>query len=139
MTTPTSVTELLAECEARDIRLLAAPDGSLTVDAPGVGLTDDLLAQLRAHKQDILKAIEEPTASVRDCESPDLEFNGQHRQTRTCETKNHSLGAMCRCGATTWRDVLIHGGRSIRRDCATCGRFLDFPVWYSPNTVRNEQ
>jgi hypothetical protein len=38
--------------------------------------------------------------------------------------------AVCRCGSTRWRDVPIHGGRSIRRDCARCGRFLSFPLWY---------
>jgi hypothetical protein len=38
--------------------------------------------------------------------------------------------AVCRCGSTQWRDVPIHGGRSIRRDCARCGRFLAFPLWY---------
>ncbi len=24
----------------------------------------------------------------------------------------------------------IHGGQSRARDCARCGRFLGFPVWY---------
>jgi hypothetical protein len=38
--------------------------------------------------------------------------------------------AVCRCGSTQWRDVPIHGGRSIRRDCARCGRFIAFPLWY---------
>jgi len=37
---------------------------------------------------------------------------------------------ICRCGSTRWRDVTIHDGRSTRRDCATCGRFLCFPTWY---------
>ena len=37
---------------------------------------------------------------------------------------------ICRCGSTRHRDVPIHNGRSARRDCARCGRFLGFPVWY---------
>lgn len=37
--------------------------------------------------------------------------------------------AICPCGSTTWRDVPIHDGNAIRRDCGRCGRFLDFPVW----------
>ncbi len=37
---------------------------------------------------------------------------------------------VCRCGSTTWRDMSIHGGQSVRRDCGRCRRFLDFPVWY---------
>lgn len=37
---------------------------------------------------------------------------------------------ICCCGSTTWREVVIHVGRSVRRDCARCGRFIDFPLWY---------
>lgn len=46
---------------------------------------------------------------------------------------------ICRCGSTTWRDVPIHGGRSVRRDCGRCGRFLDFPVWYGKDTGHRDQ
>lgn len=35
-----------------------------------------------------------------------------------------------RCGATETTDVVIHDGQSIRRDCARCGRFIRFSVWY---------
>jgi hypothetical protein len=34
-----------------------------------------------------------------------------------------------RCGASAWIDTTIHGGRSTRRDCATCGRTEGFPRW----------
>lgn len=41
---------------------------------------------------------------------------------------------ICPCGSSTWRDVVLHHephrGRSIRRDCGRCGRFVDFPIWY---------
>jgi len=37
---------------------------------------------------------------------------------------------ICRCGSTRYRDVSIHSGRSVRRDCARCGRFLGFLIWY---------
>lgn len=37
--------------------------------------------------------------------------------------------AVCPCGSLTWRDVPIHDGKAVRRDCDRCGRFLDFPVW----------
>lgn len=36
----------------------------------------------------------------------------------------------CRCGSAETVDVPIHDGRSLRRDCARCRRFIDFPVWY---------
>ena len=35
-----------------------------------------------------------------------------------------------RCGCSRMKDIPIHGGRSIRRDCARCGRFKNFSVWY---------
>ena len=35
-----------------------------------------------------------------------------------------------RCKGTRFRDFPIHKGRSVRRDCAHCGRTLGFPVWY---------
>jgi hypothetical protein len=35
-----------------------------------------------------------------------------------------------RCGATDILDVKIHDGESVRRDCAQCGRFVEFPAWY---------
>ena len=36
----------------------------------------------------------------------------------------------CRCGSRDVVVVAIHGGRSERLDCAKCGRFVDFAVWY---------
>jgi hypothetical protein len=38
--------------------------------------------------------------------------------------------AVCRCGSTCYIDLPIHDGRSMRRDCERCGRFISFPVWY---------
>jgi len=34
-----------------------------------------------------------------------------------------------RCGSTETVDQPIHHGRSVRRDCAVCGRFRKFTVW----------
>lgn len=39
--------------------------------------------------------------------------------------------AVCeRCGSREFRDFALHHGRTVRRDCADCGRTLGFPVWY---------
>jgi hypothetical protein len=51
-------TDLLAECEAHGIRLTLAGDGGLSIDAPQDALTPDLLDRLKAHKADVLDAIE---------------------------------------------------------------------------------
>jgi hypothetical protein len=39
-------------------------------------------------------------------------------------------GGGCRCGSSEVVDVPIHGGQSARRECAGCGKFLTFSVWY---------
>jgi hypothetical protein len=36
----------------------------------------------------------------------------------------------CRCGSEKWVDVSIHGGQSVRRDCARCDRYGGHVVWY---------
>jgi hypothetical protein len=37
----------------------------------------------------------------------------------------------CRfCKSDKWKDVSIHGGQSIRRDCARCDQFGGHVVWY---------
>lgn len=35
----------------------------------------------------------------------------------------------CKCGSQMFLDIAIHNGKSIRRDCAECGRFRSFPIW----------
>lgn len=35
-----------------------------------------------------------------------------------------------RCGDRQTSLNIIHSGESLRRDCAYCGRFRDFPSWY---------
>lgn len=34
-----------------------------------------------------------------------------------------------RCGASDYLDITIHGGRSTRRDCGRCNRFMGWPRW----------
>ena len=41
-----------------------------------------------------------------------------------------------RCACTSWRDVPIHAGRSLRRDCARCGRMVRFLIWYGREVPR---
>jgi hypothetical protein len=41
-----------------------------------------------------------------------------------------SVPGRCRCGSEKWVDVSIHGGQSVRRDCARCDRYGGFVVWY---------
>jgi hypothetical protein len=55
----------------------------------------------------------------------------------TSDASARPTKAVCRCGGTTWRDIPIHGGQSVRRDCGRCGRYLDFPIWYGKGALQN--
>jgi len=110
--------ELLADCDAHDVRLVLAGNDNLMIDAPRNALTPDLLARLRAHKAELL-ALLRPMPDV--APAPPVAAR---------DAPGKSTTPVCRCGSTTWRDVPIHDGQSVRRDCAGCGRFIDFPVWY---------
>lgn len=54
-----------------------------------------------------------------------------------------SAGWRCRCGSTSTVDVRLwnhdHSGRSTRRDCAACGRFVCFPIWYGKPTAETSR
>lgn len=113
--------ELLVECDARGIRLAPARDGGLTIDAPRSALTPEVLAWLKAHKTELLAQWPPPAAF-----QPVL-------------TKKPAAKPVCRCGSTTWRDVPIHNGQSVQRECDHCGRFISFPVWYGKVTGHNGQ
>jgi len=113
---PSELADLLAECSVRGIRLGLAGESGLTVDAPQAALTPDLLARLKTHKAELLATLRPPSPPSENLAKP--------------------MTAVCRCGSTTWRDVLIHGGQSVRRDCDRCRRFLDFPVWYGKRTLQ---
>ncbi|MGA2032820.1 MAG: hypothetical protein ABSG68_11220 [Thermoguttaceae bacterium] len=121
--------ELLADCDARGIRLHPAGDGGLTIDAPGhplggsSALTPDMVARLKAHKAELL-ALLRPAAAV---------------QAQPMPSMKPTAKPVCRCGGAAWRDVSIHDVQSVRRDCDKCGRFIEFPIWYGKTTLQNEQ
>ncbi len=117
------LSELLADCDARGIRLYPAGDGGLTIDAPQAALTPDMVARLKAYKAELL-ALLRPAAAV---------------QAQPMPTMKPTAKAVCRCGGAAWRDVPIHDGQSVRRDCDNCGRFINFPVWYGKPTGHNGQ
>jgi hypothetical protein len=126
---PSPLTVLLAECDAQGVRLFVADGGGLTIDAPQDALTPDLLDKLKAHKGELLTLL--LRASGFDVDSaPDAE---------PAPVADERATPACRCGSTTWRDVPIHDGQSIRRDCGRCGRFINFPIWYGIDTGHRNQ
>jgi hypothetical protein len=115
--------DLLLDLGRLGIRFEA--DGERLRYFPRSALPPDRLNLLKKHKAELLATLR-PT--------PDLAHSAP-----TCEAPAQSSKAVCRCGSTTWRDVPIHDGQSIRRDCGRCGRFLDFSVWHGRNTGHNDQ
>ena len=119
-----SAAELLMDLGRLGIRLEA--DGERLRYRPQSVLTPDLLDRLKAHKGELLELL--------------LDRTDQTEQNRTPKKGPDALTKpACRCGSTTWRDVPIHDGQSVRRDCGRCGRFIDFPIWYGTDTLQNEQ
>jgi hypothetical protein len=121
--------ELLAECEGHGIRLLPH-SGGLTIDARPGALTRDLLDRLKASKAELMAQLRPSSQGVLPggVWLPELRAKRQRATTPAC-----------RCGSTTWRDVPIHSGLSLRRDCGRCGRFIDFPIWHGNDALHNEQ
>ena len=118
--------ELLAECDGHSIRLLVGDDDGLTIDAPQEALTPGLLDWLKALKAELLTQL---ASNIDDPIGQDL----------SPIKRSNPPTPVCRCGSTTWHDVPIHDGQSVRRDCGRCGRFIDFPIWYRNDTGHNGQ
>ena len=128
---PSVLTELMADCNVHGIQLLAADDGGLTIDAPQNALTPDLLDRLKAHKAELLTRLQ----STADADNE----GAVDSETTPLIDSRATTKAICRCGATTCRDVPIHSGQSVRRECARCRRFIEFPIWYGNSTGHNDQ
>jgi len=113
--------DLLAECESHGIRLTLAVNRGLAIDAPRDALTPNLLGRLKVHKTELL-------AMLRSAPEPSPAL--------PAPTGDAPANAVCHCGSIVWRDVLIHSGQSIRRDCGRCGRFLEFLNWHGTSLDR---
>jgi len=122
---PFLLADLLADCEAHGIRLALAGDGGLTIDAPQDALTPGLLDRLRSSKADLLAMLRPAPEAV-----PALPVAASVAPAKPTT-------AVCRCGSTTRRDVPIHDGQSVRRDCGRCGKFIAFPIWYRKDNLQN--
>jgi hypothetical protein len=126
------LTDLLDRLHAHGCKVEPLPDGqTFRADCPTCG---------RAAALDITEGEDGAphTRAACRCLDPLLALEGleavslaEFRKPKTPPPRKPKRpDAVCRCGSTKWRDVPIHGGRSIRRDCARCGRFIAFPLWY---------
>jgi hypothetical protein len=115
-----NVLELMTDLVRLGIRL--ETDGERLRYSPRSAVAAGLADRLRGHKAEIIAILRPiPDVAPVDTESPN-------------ESHAEPVKQVCRCGSTTWQDVLIHDGQSTRRDCDRCGRFISFPIWYGrPN------
>jgi hypothetical protein len=150
---------LIRRCHDAGITLEATDEG-LAYDGPADAVSP-LLDDLRIHKPDVLALLRDwPEWALEDTVAPDdwsqIRLAINQVRTRIAEflailrplseaevvveestTPAQPTVPVCSCGATTWRDFVIHGGQSVRRDCGRCGRFLDFPVWNGSDHADN--
>ncbi len=147
------VGQLLEDCEARGIGLSLASDGGLAVDAPEGSLTDDMVDRLKACKPQLLESLAPVADETADPFSDWIEWSedgktilahpdflddrpadfgrpGPLPAEKISPPAPDDAPRCDRCGSVRFRDVEIHGGQSVRRDCAKCGTFIAFPVWY---------
>ena len=90
-----SLLELLADCDARGIRLLAAGNGRLTIDAPKGGLTPDLLQRVKTRKAELLSILTAEDVKAAVCwqvtldqlEGPAVTSPDLMRHLRTAEVR----------------------------------------------------
>jgi hypothetical protein len=140
---------LIADLIARGVQFHV--DGDKLRFRPLDRLTSNDVVHLRQHKAGILEVLRLKGREARLID-PDRDYAGadcasasrphqdkdQSPAGASSPTVTHreysqsgSLLQTCdRCGSTEYRDVPIHGGRSTRRDCASCSRFLGWPKWY---------
>ncbi len=93
---------------------------------------EELAASLAGSSQQAENPAAAPQRSEPDPFSPLSPFSPRHDDRESRQPLPLPAGVACcdRCGSTETTDSVIHGGRSVRQDCAVCGRFRKFVVWH---------
>jgi hypothetical protein len=115
---------------------------------PRSALTTEQLEGLKAHKAGLIarlqpesKAVEPIGAEAKYDVAEELEFDwgpwpskADLQEKSGLANQSGPFKYVCRCGSNAYCDVVIeswpHNGDSVRRDCARCGRFHEYVVWY---------
>jgi len=150
-----SVTELMIDLRERGIQLEA--HGDRLRYSPKAAMTPELAERVKAHKptllailtaDDVLAAVlwqaaldllegdpEFPSEMLAGCRQASIRWESE-RPAGDCviesaEGEIDPDAPQCdRCGSTDYRDISIHNGQSVRRDCGRCHRFMGWPRWY---------
>ena len=122
----TGTFQFLRELEKRGIAISLAECGrKITYCAPKGAVTPEARAEIASRLAEIVEALSPRPAS------PVSSLAASQPTTWSAPTpRTFPPGTCDRCGSVKSVDVSIHDGISVRRDCAKCGRFMAFPVWY---------
>ena len=113
--------DLLSSLAARGVEFQA--HGDKLRFRPADRLSSAELDAVRRHKPELLELLRaNPPAADNSPECSPAPLNTP--RFRRCLTRCD------RCDSLEFTDVSIHGGRSLRRDCSRCSRFMGWPRWY---------
>lgn len=129
-----------------------APD-TIAVVGPVASLTLEQQRGLTEHKQTLLSMLTPPpTCYIPEDAQPDtpedlgslnrcmeyferltdeVGFHNPERLAQIVLEPEPQESSCRRCGTHATYLAIIHAGESLRRDCAKCGRFIDFPSWHN--------
>ena len=99
-------------------------DGRLQVDVD-IELAESVWQTIKAHRGELVASL----AGDRPLWG-DAPIWPDRPASRPAGPSPDGIDRCDRCGSTETVDSTIHGGASIRRDCAACGRFRKFTLWY---------
>lgn len=109
--------DLVGLLSERGVELRVSPAGELQLRDRKKRLSDSDRKLVHHYSNDLsdwlamsVESADEPTA-----DEPQIDPNAPR-----CD----------RCGSVEFVEVAIHGGASLRRDCARCRRTWGFPAWY---------
>jgi hypothetical protein len=137
---------LLANLMSRGVTL-SMSGNDIQVEAPTGELIPSDIEQIRRHKPELLNLITIPTRwndyhdaithafanpSNREDIGPLWMTDPDGWPGSRPPAAKPAPGTCDRCGSDQHKDFPIHGGQSIRRDCAKCGRFISWPNWNPP-------
>jgi hypothetical protein len=132
--------------ELRQLGIKLETRGSRLRYFPKSGLTPALIERVKAHKSELIDLVTgdnqkseqvvdggfRPTVVTRDGKvrivtDVETDFYNSLIELKNKPSVKWQRGS---CRHSKFQDIPIHGGQSTRRDCARCGRFIEFPIWY---------
>ena len=131
---------LLADLTSRGV-VLTEVDGDIRIEVSKGEITNADIQAIRQHKAEMIELL----IARREMHQKAIAHAISHPSTREeigllwmtepggfvpCESHEPTIPGTCdRCGSDQYQDYAIHNGRSIRRDCAKCRRFIRWPKW----------